>query len=175
MNVLEAVSARWSVRSFESKSVEHDKVRAVLDAGLAAPSARNLQDWRFIVVTDADKRAALCQATKNMAFVSEAPVVIVACGTGDHVMTSGHHCYPIDVACAVDHMTLVATELGLGTCWVGAFYPEKVREALSIPADVHVVAMLALGYPRVPSGGEKTRRPFEQSVAFNGWTWNSED
>jgi len=174
MNVGEAITKRWSVRSYISRAVEHDKIRAVLDAGLAAPSARNLQDWRFIVVTKLETKALLAEAAKGQSFVEEAPVVIVACGTGDHVMTCGEKCYPIDVAVAVDHMTLTAIELGLGTCWVGAFYQDKVKELLNIPADVNVVALLSLGYPRAEGPNEKTRREFSESVAFEGWTWKNE-
>ena len=174
MNVSEAIARRSSVRSFEDRPVEHDRLRVVLDAGLAAPSAKNLQDWRFIVVTDKAARAALAEAAKGQNFVAEAPVVLVACGTGDHAMTCGEKCYPIDVAIAVDHMTLTAVELGLGTCWVGAFYQDKVKGILGIPADVNVVALLPLGYPKVEHPGPKPRRAFEESVAFDNWKWSTE-
>jgi len=174
MDVAQAIARRCSVRSFEDKPVEHDKIRAVLDAALAAPSARNLQDWRFIVVTEKPTREKLAEAAKGQSFVAEAPVVIVACGTGDHVMTCGEKCYPIDVAIAVDHMTLAAVELGLGSCWVGAFYQDKVKAILGIPADVNVVALLPLGYPAVSRPSPKSRRPFEESVAFESWKWSGE-
>jgi nitroreductase len=171
MNVLEAINTRWSVRSYESRAVEPENLKQVLDAGRMAPSARNMQDWRFVVVTDKAARAKLGEAARGQQFVAEAPVVIVACGTSDYAMTCGEKCYPIDVAIAVDHMTLAAVQLGLGTCWVGAFFGDKVKSLLSIPEKTHVVALLTLGYPRTGPAAGKPRKAFGETVAFERWTW----
>jgi nitroreductase len=99
--------------------------------------------------------------------------VIVACGTSDYVMTCGQLTYPIDVAIAVDHMTLAAVEEGLGTCWIGAFYEDKVKEILGVPQTVRVVALLPLGYPAEPAkmaqAVSKPRKPLEEIVVYDGW------
>jgi nitroreductase len=103
-------------------------------------------------------------------FVAEAPVVIVACAqTDNHVMQCGQLSYPIDVAIALDHMTLAAVELGLGTCWIGAFHEEAVKALLNIPEGVRVVGLLPLGYPSDPSIVQKTRLPFETIVKYDRW------
>ena len=175
MSVFEAIQKRCSVRSFAPRAVPPETLRQVLQAGLDAPSARNMQDWRFVVVTDAETRAQLAEAAKGQSFVAEAPAVIVACGTSDHVMTCGQKCSPIDVAIAVDHMTLTAVELGLGSCWVGAFYQDQVKRLLGIPEEVAVVALLPIGYPAHGRSEPKSRHPFEQMVAFGRWGWTDGD
>jgi len=130
MDLMQAIRARRSIRAFLDRPVEEEKLLAVLEAGRLAPSARNMQDWRFIVVKDAATRQKLAKAARDQQFVGQAPVVIAACGTSDLVMTCGQPAYAIDVAIALDHMTLAAASLGLGTCWIGAFYEDQVKEIL---------------------------------------------
>ena len=151
MDVMEAIKKRYSVRSYQDRAVETEKLDSILEAARLAPSASNRQEWRFVVVQDKGIRQRLMQAAKDQAFVGQAPVVIAACAkTDSHIMTCGQQCYPIDVAIAVEHMALKATEEGLGTCWIGAFYEDKVKEILGIPQDIRVVALLTLGYPVTP-------------------------
>ncbi len=169
MDVMEAIRTRRSIRNYQHRDVEEEKLRRVLEAGRLAPSARNMQEWKFLVVKDPSVRKRLAEAAKGQMFVADAPVVIVACGTiCDYVMSCGQLSYPIDVAIAVDHMTLVAVEEGLGTCWLGAFYEDKVKEILGIPEKIRVVQMLALGYPEhVPE--PRARKPFDEVVIFERW------
>ncbi len=169
MEVEEAIRSRRSVRAYQDREVEEDKLRRVLEAGRLAPSARNLQDWRFVVVRDQGTRKKLAEAARGQAFVGEAPVVIAACGINpDYVMTCGQHTYNIDVTIAVDHMTLAATSEGLGTCWIGAFFEDRVKEILDIPPEVRVVALLPLGYPaKVP--GATPRKKMEEIASFERW------
>jgi nitroreductase len=137
MNVFEAIKTRRSVRSYLDKPVEEDKLLRVLEAARLAPSANNYQEWRFVVVRDDVTRQKLMAAARGQGFVGQAPVVIACCAQTDgHVMTCGQKCYPIDVAIAIDHMTLVAVEEGLGTCWVGSFYADQVKQILGIPESV---------------------------------------
>jgi nitroreductase len=141
----------------------------VLEAARLAPSASNRQEWRFIVVRDAEMRKKLSVAARNQSFVAEAPVVLVCCAdTDDHVMRCGERCYPIDVAIAIDHMTLAATALGLGTCWIGAFDADQVKELLQIPGNIRVVELLPLGYP-AGSAGSKNRLGMEDIVKYERW------
>ena len=166
MDVMEAIQARRSIRNYADKPVEEEKLRAVLEAGRLAPSAGNMQEWKFVVVRDAETRQKLMAAAKGQSFVGQAPVVVAACGlVTDYVMTCGQLTYPIDVAIAVDHMTLKAVAEGLGTCWIGAFFEDQVKEILEVPDDVRVAIMFTLGYPdSIPD--PTPRKPFEDVVAF---------
>ena len=106
----------------------------------------------------------------SQAFVAEAPVVLVFCAeTEHHTMRCGEKSYPIDVAIAIDHVTLAAVELGLGTCWIGAFYADKVRPLLGIPFDVPIVSLLTLGYPASGSTRPKRRLKLEEIVRYEKW------
>lgn len=168
MNLMQAIRARRSIRAFQEREVEEEKLLAVLDAGRLAPSAKNLQDWRFIVVRDASMRSRLAEAARDQKFVAQAPLVIVACGTSDLVMTCGQPAYAIDVAIAVDHMTLAAASLDLGSCWIGAFYEDKVRAILGVPPEIRVVALLPLGYP-AEEPRPRPRKRLDEVVAWEHW------
>ena len=168
MELMDAVRGRRSVRCYLEQSVEEEKLEAVLEAGRLAPSARNMQDWKFIVVRDQATRQKLAKAARDQQFVGEAPVVIAACGTSDLVMTCGQPAYAIDVAIAVDHMTLAAQSLGLGTCWIGAFYEGQVREILGVPANIRVVALLPLGYP-AQNARATPRKSLAEVVSYDHW------
>lgn len=166
MNVKKAIKNRYSVRSYKDKEIPQEKLELVLEAGRLAPSGHNSQEWKFIVVTDEDTRQKLARAAKGQDFVAEAPVVIAAVGTDpDHIMSCGVPAYAVDVAIAVDHMTLQATEVGLGTCWIGAFDQKEVKNVISMPEDCKVVALLPLGYPE-SKPGKKSRKDFEQVISF---------
>jgi len=166
MQVFDAVKERRSVRRYRERPVEEAKLRKVLEAARLAPSAGNHQPWKFVVVLDEAKRRALARAAQNQTFVAEAPVVIAACATKtDHIMANGQHCYPIDVAIAIDHMTLAAVEEGLGTCWIGAFSEPQVKKILAVPDEVRVVALLALGYPH-PGARTSKRKSLDEIVCY---------
>ena len=165
MEVMDAIRTRRSVRSYLEKPVEDEKVRRILEAARLAPSAKNLQEWRFIVVRDKAVRQKLAAAAKGQAFVGQAPVVIACCAqTDNHIMTCGQLCYPIDLAIAIDHLILKATEEGLGSCWVGAFYEDQVKAVLRVPEDVRVVELVPLGYPGDKAEGERNRLAFDEIV-----------
>ena len=170
MDVFEAVLKRKSVRAFQDKEVPEDTISRLLEAARLAPSASNRQEWRFVVVRDATLRKRLADAAKGQKFVGEAPVVLACCAeTDDHVMPCGHPSYPIDVAIAIDHVTLCATAEGLGTCWIGAFDEPQVKEILGIPPHIRVVELLPLGYPRHVSPVAKNRLPLDDIVKYERW------
>ncbi|MEA3400383.1 MAG: nitroreductase family protein [Armatimonadota bacterium] len=169
MDVMEAIRERFSVRKFKHYEIEEGKLETVLEAARLAPSARNLQEWRFVVVRDPRMREALAEAANGQRFVGEAPVVIVGCAiSGEHVMSCGLHCFPIDVAIAMTHMTLAAVEQGLGTCWIGAFNADKVQELLGIPEEVIVVGLLPIGYPATEAPPKK-RLSLDDIVMAERW------
>ena len=172
MDVLEAIRARYSVRSYEDRAVEQEKLERVMEAARLAPSASNRQEWRFVLVTDRDRREQLAEAASGQKFVGLAPVVIVACAKTDgHTMRCGQSCYPIDIAIALEHIALQAVEEGLGTCWIGSFDEEGVKKLLDIPRsdDVRVVELMPLGYP-ADKPREKSRLPLEKIVMMEGWS-----
>jgi nitroreductase len=169
MEIIEAIRSRRSIRKYQERAIEPERLMRVLDAGRIAPSAKNLQDWKFIVVRDGEKRRRLAEAAMGQAQVAAAPVVIAACATKpDNIMPCGQLCYPIDLAIALDHMSLAAVAEGLGTCWIGAFYEDRVKEILGIPAGVRVTSMLTLGYP-AESPAARPRKKQEEIVAYDGW------
>lgn len=141
MDVFEAIARRKSVRSYEPASVSKETLEKLLEAARLSPSARNSQPWHFVVVSDLTKRRALSKGVFAR-FLSEVPVVIVACG--DPSLSPDW--YVVDVALAGENMVLAATAEGLSTCWVGSFDELKVRELLKIPDNLRVVALLAVGY-----------------------------
>ncbi len=183
MDVLEAIHRRRSIRRFQDREVPQETIRELLEAARLAPSASNLQTWKFKVVTDQKLRRKLREAAFDQKFVERAPVVIVACADfsafGERskrtleLLRSGavkpslemilrflrreggadleernliSAC--INVSIAVQNMVLAATSLGLGTCWVRAFVPEKVAEILSLPPECPPLILLPVGYPR---------------------------
>ncbi len=167
MDVLTAIQGRRSIRKYSDKAVEEDKLNLVLEAARLAPSAGNWQDWKFIVVKDKKLRAKLADAAEAEQFVKQSPVVIVACGTKpEPVMACGQHKYTVDLSIATSYMTLEAHELGLGTCWLGHFYEDKVKETLNIPDSVRVVALLSLGYP-AEEPAPRTRKKMEDIVCVD--------
>jgi nitroreductase len=108
-------------------------------------------------------------AAEGQGFVAEAAAVIACCAAeSGHVMACGQPAYTVDVSIAVDHMTLAAWSLGLGTCWIGAFDEERVRRILGIPESVRVVVLLALGYPKHPTN-PRPRKPLNEIVHLEKW------
>jgi len=169
MDVKKAIKTRRSVRSYKAEPVPEDKLKKVLEAARLAPSAHNEQERKFVVVKNVKKRKELAEAALNQSFIAEAPVVIVAVATNpESVLTSGVPAYALDLAIAIDHMTLVATEEGLGTCWIGTFDQEAVREVLEIPKECKVVALLPIGFP-ADKPGPKSRKKLEEIISYNGF------
>jgi nitroreductase len=170
MDIYETIRTRKSVRSYLDKPVEEEKLDRVLEAARLAPSARNRQEWRFVVVTDPTTRRKLVDAASGQEFVGSAPVVIACCAETDgHLMKCGHPSFLIDVAIAVDHLTLAAAGEGLGTCWIGAFDQGAVRSILGIPEEIQVVELLPLGYPDDTSTKQKQRYPMGTIVHRERW------
>lgn len=170
MNVSEAIKTRKSVRAYISKPVEQEKLLKVLEAARLAPSAGNRQEWRIIVVTNEELRSELADKATRHKFIGDAPIILVCCAEDvDYVMPCGLKSFPIDLAIAIDHMTLAAVEEGLGTCWIGGFDETAVKGILGIPKAVRVVELLPLGYPVDGSPVSKNRLPLSQIVRYEIW------
>jgi len=169
MELKEVIKKRESVRGYLDKPIPDEKLRNVLEAARLAPSGSNRQDMKLIVVKDAKKREALAHAANNQHFVGEAPVVIVAVSTNpERVMHCGVPSHPVDLAIAVDHMTLAAVDEGLGTCWIGLFSQKQVKNILNIPDKYKVVTLFPLGFPR-KERGVKSRKPLGDIVCYESF------
>jgi nitroreductase len=154
MNVYEAIRTRRSVRRYSPRPIPDSTLARLRDALRLAPSACNFQPWRFIFVTDQELRAELGQAAHQQTFIAQAPLIVVACGFPDRAYKGmgGHsNSVDIDVAIALDHLTLAAVAEGLGTCWIGAFDERTVKRLLEIPQEAKVVALTSLGFPESSS------------------------
>ena len=165
MEVMEAIKTRRSVRKYSNRPIEEEKLKLVLEAARLAPSSTNGQNWHFIVVRDKDKLQKLMEAADGQPSVGEAPCAIVVCGTKRRIMDCGQPTDTVDCSIALSYMILEAHTLGLGTCWLGHFYADKVKKALHIPEDVSVVAFTPLGYPaEVPE--IRPRKEMKEIVSF---------
>lgn len=166
MDVYDAIKTRRSVRAYQDKPVPEDVLKRILEAVRLAPSASNRQDWKFIVVRDPGNRRAVAQAANNQMFIAQAPVIIVAVSLNpERIMSCEVPSYAVDLAIAVDHITLAATAEGLGTCWIGAFSQREMKKVLDIPERYKVVTLTPLGYP-ADSPRPKVRKPLEEIVYY---------
>jgi nitroreductase len=148
--VFDLIASRRSVRTFDDKPVEDDKLELCLEAARRAPSWANRQCWHFVVVKGKD---AVAELGIVPASIKNPPAVVVACGDpGKSGDWEGKQYYLVDVAIATEHLVLEAWEQDLGTVWVGAFKEDKVRKALGIPENIRVVAIIPIGYPADKEG-----------------------
>jgi nitroreductase len=166
MDVFDAISQRSSIRAYKTMDVEEDKLKKILEAAKFSPSASNRQDWKFVIVKNKETKKKLAKAAFGQSFIGEAPIVIVACGPEPKTwMACGQPAYTVDVSIAFTHIILQAYELGLGTCWIGAFKEDEAKKILNVPAQVRVVAMTPVGYPN-ESPTEKFRKSLSEIICY---------
>ena len=174
MDLYEVIRTRRSVRAYRHAPIPEEVLVRVLDAARIAPSGSNRQPARFIVVTDNETKKELVPMCHDQAFIAAAPVVVVACGRDikyNRGEWMGRCAMIVDVAIAVDHLTLAARAEGLGTCWIGSFSNAKLKEFLKLPEDVDVVALTPLGYPEGnPFTEPEGRIPMEDFVCWDEWS-----
>lgn len=164
MELMEAIRKRLSIRDYEDTPVPEDRLNRILEAARISPTARNSQDREFVVVQDREQRRKLALATPRQRHVAQAPVLIAAISTNpEYHMPNGVPAYPMDVGIALDHITLVAVEEGLGTCWIGGFDQNIAREALGVPESHTIAAILTLGFPKTMPD-PKPRRAIHEIV-----------
>ncbi|ADN02693.1 nitroreductase family protein [Spirochaeta thermophila] len=169
MELLPEIAERVSVRSFTDRVPPEDVVRRILEAGRLAPSAKNRQAWRFVVIRKEEVRRKIEEAAFHQEYVGQAPVIIAGCTTNvEYRMPNGQLSYPIDISIAMTQMMLQAVHEGLGTCFVSSYDEERVKYVLSVPYSMRVVLLLLLGYPaEEPLRPE--RYPLERIVGFDHW------
>ncbi|MCL5958848.1 MAG: nitroreductase family protein [Chloroflexi bacterium] len=165
----ELIQARYSVRAYKPDPVEEEKLQLVLEAMRLAPSASNRQPFQFIVIHAAGREEDLKRIYAREWFL-QAPLVICACVFPERAWTrkDGKRYGEVDVAIAMDHLILAATELGMGTCWVANFDPDAMREILGLPDEVEPVAVTPLGYP-ADSLRPKNRKSLSELVRYEHW------
>jgi len=160
LDLFEAIKNRRSIRAYTRENVTEEEVEKLIDAARWAPSAGNIQPWKFVIVRDVRIKQKLAIAALNQTFIEEAPVVIVVCA--DEAQSSwgygsrGVALYCIqDTAAAIQNILLAAHALGLGACWIGAFQEGLVKKAVNAPLNIRPVAIIPIGHaaekPRAPS------------------------
>ena len=177
-SLMQIITRRHSVRGYRDKPVEREKILQIVEAARLAPSTSNVQPWRFIVVEDPKLRDDLVK--KGMGIVvpnrwaKEAPIIIVLCAHLDWVVhqlgarTADLQYYLLDIGIAGEHMVLTATELGLGTCWIGWFRAKAIKKILNIPKGWKVAALVTLGYPKEEGPPKtQTRLGLDEIFFFN--------
>lgn len=169
MDVIEAIEKRRSVRVYQDKPIPEEKLKKILEAARLAPSARNCQDYQLVVVKNEKIRNKIASEATSESFIGAASVIVVAVALDpEYIMPGGIPAHPVDIAIAVDHMTLVAVEEGLASCWIGAFNQGRIKEILGIPDRYIVVVLLSLGYP-AESPGRKFRKPLKEIISYDGF------
>ena len=143
MEVFEAIEKRRSIRKYKPSGISNEYLKKILEAARLAPSAGNRQPWRFVVVRNSDRKKLLAEAAQNQMFLADAGVIIVALADAE----ASPKWFKQDVMIAMEHMVLASTSLGYGTCWIGAFEEEQVKQLLGVPERIAVVALLPIGVP----------------------------
>lgn len=173
---IDAIVNRRSVRHYIKDDIPEESLKEILEAGRLAPSACNKQNWKFIVVDDKLLKKELALACRNqegyyMKFVEDASVLIIGCATNTCLkMVCGDPTYPIDIAIALDHMSLQASAMGLGSCWIGAFYPDEIKRIIGIPEYVKIIILMTIGIPEKEYKHTK-RKPLSEIICFNKYSF----
>ena len=142
MNIKEVFEKRKSIRKFTGEPITEDQIKTIMEAAQIAPSASNRQPYKFIVIKDDEFKKEFRKKASAQRFLEKAAVIFVALGSKER-----EYWYKVDIGIAVQQMTLQTAELGLGSCWIGAFERDKVRELLNVPDDWVIVALLPVGVP----------------------------
>ncbi len=161
MDYFDLLEKRTSVRSYLPKAVEEEKLKKILEAANSAPSAGNLQGYEIIVVKDGNKRKKLAKAAWGQSFISQAPLNLIFLQdphrSGGKYGKRGEELYSLqDATIAAAFAHLASFEVGLGSCWVGAFDETKVKRVLN--TDLRPVSILIVGYPQEKSTVTKRRK-----------------
>lgn len=179
-SVLEVITRRRSVRMFGPKEVENEKLSMILESARLAPSSSNSQTWHFVVVRRKETIRRLAEAVpvgpKSVnRWMKNAPLIIAACARPDPILhrmgqIADKDYHRIDVAIAVEHMVLTATDLGVDSCIVGWFSRRKARRILRLPLSMEVVLLLVLGYGRQgQTRSGRQRKKIEDIVSFESY------
>lgn len=174
MDIFQVFKERRSVRRYQDKPVEEAKLEQVLDAARLAPSWKNLQCWRFLIISTPQRKEALLEAfpedNPGARALATAPLAIVVCALpSDSGVENGIEYFVADAAIAFEHLCLAAHALGLGTCWLGWFDEAVVKQTLDIPEHLRVVGITPLGYPEYQPKA-RPRKSLDEIVFYDHWS-----
>jgi len=161
MNVLDAIKTRRSIRKYKPSVIPVEDLKEIIKAAQLAPSAGNKQPWRFVVVSDTETKRRLAEVARNQLWIADAGVVVVALAMDKDDPEVYARWAEKDVMTAVEHMVLSAWSLGYGSCWIGAFKEEGVKEILGIPENMAVINLLPIGLPD-QNPDARTRKPINE-------------
>jgi nitroreductase len=162
MSLIDSILSRRSIRHYEPKAIPKELLDKILEAGRMAPSAANKQSWHFIVITDDALKHELSKGLFTR-FLKNAPITIVGCAHQDRIAGRWSK---ISTAIALQNMVIAAWAMGIGSCWIGSFQEDKVKQLLAIPQNWDVVALIPFGYPaKIPE--PKRKKPIEAITSFN--------
>lgn len=169
MDFLELARKRYSVRGYKPDPVEDGKLQRVLGAACLAPTPTNSQPFRLIVIHTAGNQDKLLEIYNRPWFV-QAPLLICCVGIHNEawIRRDGRNYLDVAVAIAFDHLIMEATDLGLGTCWVGQFEKDPARKFLGLPKDAEPIVFAPLGYA-AEEPKEKKRKPVSELVRYEKW------
>ncbi|MBN2325103.1 MAG: nitroreductase family protein [Spirochaetes bacterium] len=178
MALIDIIRSRKSVRKYTGRPVPRKQVEMCVEAARLAPSADNVQPWRFIVLDDPAYKKLFCESVltglfRRTRFIEKAPVIVVlAAKTSLIVHRVGKRVVKtdvqlIDMGIAGEHFVLQAQELGIGTCWINMFSPKRAKRFLGLPSGMRVISLIAMGYPA--EGATKNRRdlPLDSILFYN--------
>jgi nitroreductase len=179
MDVLDAIRSRRSIRKYTDKPVSREDLTKILDAGRLAPSAGNLQNWKFISVTNQGLKRKIADASLQQYWMESAAVLIVLVAEPDKTKRfygiRGERLYAVqNIAAACQNMLLTAHGLGLGACWIGAFDEDRVSSAVGIPEEYRPQAIISIGYPD-EQPQPPSKYPIEIMSYWNKWRARIED
>ncbi len=152
MDVFQAMNKRQSIRSFKGEPIEQEDIEKIVEAARIAPSARNIQPWKLIVVQDPNLLEDLVEVCKGQEFVKDCGAFVIG-------LIEDSKWAEVDLSIAMDHLCLEAVELGYGTCWIGAFDKKKLRDLIDIPEKYESLVCMTIGLP-----DEEPRSPTKKST-----------
>ncbi|MFH1308374.1 MAG: nitroreductase family protein [archaeon] len=172
MDLDKVTKERHSCRRFTRKKPDWRDIVLAINSARTAPTAGNIPTIKYILVDDSEKIAQLAEAA-TQDFVAEAQYVVVVCTKPDQCVRSygerGKRYFRQQTGAAIQNFLLKITELGLATCWVGAFVDDMVKYALQIPEDIEVEAMFPIGYERPPKSTQRKKPDLDMCLYFNVW------
>lgn len=169
MEIMPEIQKRISVRNFKDIAIKQDVISRVLEAGQLAPSAKNRQPWRFLVIDNPELKKKIQEASYGQEHIGKSGVIILACSTNiEYEMPNGQQSYPIDISFAVSFMMLQAEHEGLGSCVITTYDEEEIKSLVSVPYSMRVVMMLLLGYTDEHLI-VRDRQQIKRIFAFNHW------
>jgi nitroreductase len=173
MDIFQVIRDRRSIRKYKDTPIERDKIEQVLDAARLAPSWKNQQCWRFLVLTEPGNRAKLLDAfpddNPGKKAIATAPVVVVVCADpAESDVENGIEYFVADTAIAFEHLCLAAHALGLGTCWMGWYNEGLIKRSLGIPDAIRIVGITPLGYPD-QDPKPRPRKELGEIAFFDQW------